>query len=167
MTQQNRRKLNLAALDEHLANEGFVAELERNTSNRVSNDSQEPLHKKGKIMQNTSVNIYSSEAVMFSKQKSRNAENLYRLQYVKPPAKRETQPHLGHVAEPVRAPENNVENIQEEIKSYFSSCSSTAVRATTKWTHNNRASWYPVFPSQVLACSSLTRYHSTVIMSSN
>ena len=135
---QNRRELNLAALDEHLANEGFVAELERNTSNRVSTDSQEPLHKKGKIMQNTSVNIYSSEAVMFSKQKSRNSENLHRrltprcpppfsgkgkqtFQYVKPPAKRETQPHLGHLPEPARTPENNVENIQEEIKSYLSS----------------------------------------------
>ena len=138
MPQQNRRELNLAALDEHLANEGFVAELERNTSNRVSTDSQEPLHKKGKIMQNTSVNIYSSEAVMFSKQKSRNSENLHRrltprcpppfsgkgkqtFQYVKPPAKRETQPHLGHLPEPARTPENNVENIQEEIKSYLSS----------------------------------------------
>ena len=89
-------------------------------------------------MQNTSVNIYSSEAVMFSKQKSRNSKNLHRrltprcpppfsgkgkhtFQYVKPPAKRETQPHLGHVPEPARTPENNVENIQEEIKSYLSS----------------------------------------------
>ena len=89
-------------------------------------------------MQNTSVNIYSSEAVMFSKQKSRNSENLHRrltplcpppfsgkgkqtFQYVKPPAKRETQPHLGHLPEPARTPENNVENIQEEIKSYLSS----------------------------------------------
>ena len=138
LPQQNRRELNLAALDEHLANEGFVAELERNTSNRVSTDSQEPLHKKDKIMQNTSVNIYSSEAVMFSKQKSRNSENLHRrltprcpppfsgkgkqtFQYVKPPAKRETQPHLGHVPEPARTPENNGKNIQEEIKSYLSS----------------------------------------------
>ena len=138
MPQQNRRELNLTALDEHLANKGFVAPLERNTSNRVSTDSQEPLHKKGKIMQNTSVNIYSSEAVMFSKQKSRNSENLHRrltprcpppfsgkgkqtFQYVKPPAKRETQPHLGHLPEPARTPENNVENIQEEIKSYLSS----------------------------------------------
>ena len=77
-------------------------------------------------MQNTSVNIYSSKAVMFSKQKSRNSENLHRrltprcltpfsgkgkqtFHYVKPPAKRETQPHLGHVPEPVRAPEHNVE----------------------------------------------------------
>ena len=32
LPQQNRRELNLAALDEHLANEGFVAELERNTT---------------------------------------------------------------------------------------------------------------------------------------
>ena len=89
-------------------------------------------------MQNTSVNIYSSEAVMFSKQKSRNSENLHRrltprcpppfsgkgkqtFQYVKPLAKRETQPHLGHVPEPARTSENNVENIQEEIKSYLSS----------------------------------------------
>ena len=138
LPQQNRRELNLAALDEHLANEGFVAELERNTSDRVSTYSQEPLHKKDRIMQNTSVNIYSSEAVMFSKQKSRNSENLHRrltprcpppfsgkgkqtFQYVKPPAKRETQPHLGHLPEPARTPENNVENIQEEIKSYLSS----------------------------------------------
>ena len=131
LPQQNRRELNLAALDEHLANEGFVAELERNTSNRVSTDSQEPLHKKDKIMQNTSVNIYSSEAVMFPKQKSRNSENLHRrltprcpppfsgkgkqtFQYVKPPAKRETQPHLGHVPEPARTPENNVEIFKEK-----------------------------------------------------
>ena len=57
LPQQDRRILNLAALDEHLA-EGFFAELERNTSNRISTDSQEPLHKKDKIMQNTSVNIY-------------------------------------------------------------------------------------------------------------
>ena len=138
LPQQNRRGLNLAALDEHLANEGFVAELERNTSDRVSTYSQEPLHKKDRIMQNTSVNIYSSEAVMFSKQKSRNSENLHRrltprcpppfsgkgkqtFQYVKPPAKRETQPHLGHLPEPATTPENNVENIQEEIKSYLSS----------------------------------------------
>ena len=138
LPQQNRRGLNLAALDEHLANEGFVAELERNTSDRVSTYSQEPLHKKDRIMQNTSVNIYSSEAVMFSKLKSRNSENLHRrltprcsppfsgkgkqkFQYVKPPAKSETQPHLGHAPEPARTPENNVENIQEEIKSHLSS----------------------------------------------
>ena len=86
----------------------------------------------------TRVNIYSSEAVMFSKQKSRNSENLHRrltprcpppfsgkgkqtFQYVKHPAKRETQPHIGHVPEPARTPENNVENIQEEIKSNLSS----------------------------------------------
>ena len=89
-------------------------------------------------MQNTSVNIYSSEAVTLSKQKSRNSENLQRrltprcpppfsgkgkqtFQYLKPPAKRETQPHLGHLPEPARTPENNVENIQEEIKSHLSS----------------------------------------------
>ena len=129
MPQQNRRELNLAALDEHLANEGFVAELERTTSNRISTDSQEPLHKESKIIQNTSVNIYSSEAVMFSKRRSRNSENLHRrltplcpppfsgkgkqtFQYVKPPATRETQPHLGDLPEPARTPENNVENIQ-------------------------------------------------------
>ena len=129
MPQQNRRELSVAALDEHLANEGFVAELERTTSNRISTDSQEPLHKESKIIQNTSVNIYSSEAVMFSKRRSRNSENLHRrltplcpppfsgkgkqtFQYVKPPAKRETQPHLGHLPEPARTPENNVENIQ-------------------------------------------------------
>ena len=138
LPQQNRRELNLAELDEHLANEGFVAELERNTSNRVSTDLLEPLHKKGKIMHNTSVNIYSSEAVMSPKQKSRNSENLHgrltprcpppfsskgkqTFQCVKPPAKRETQPQLGHVTEPARTPENNVENIQEEIKSHLSS----------------------------------------------
>ena len=138
MPPQHRHNLNLAALDEHLASEGFIAELERNTSNLVSTDSQEPQHKEDKIMQNTSVNIYSSEAVMFSKQKSRNSENLHRrltprcpppfsgkgkqtFQYVKPLAKRETQPHLGHVPEPARTSENNVENIQEEIKSYLSS----------------------------------------------
>ena len=129
LPQQNRRELNLAALDEHLANEGFVAELERTTSNRISTDSQEPLHKESKIIQNTSVNIYSSEAVMFSKRMSRNSENLLRrltprcpppfsgkgkqtFQYVKPPATRETQPHLGDLPEPARTPENNVENIQ-------------------------------------------------------
>ena len=66
----------------------------------------------GKIMQSASVNIISSEAVMLSKQKSRNSENLHRritprppplsgkrnqtFQYMKPTAKRETQPHLGH-----------------------------------------------------------------------
>ena len=127
--QQHRHDLNLAALDEHLANEGFVAELERTTSNRISTDSQEPLHKESKIIQNTSVNIYSSEAVMFSKRRSRNSENLLRrltplcpppfsgkgkqtFQYVKPRAKRETQPHLGDLPEPARTPENNVENIQ-------------------------------------------------------
>ena len=129
LPQQNRRERNLAALDEHLANEGFVAELERTTSNRISTDSQEPLHKESKIIQNTSVNIYSSEAVMFSKRRSRNSENLLRrltplcpppfsgkgkqtFQYVKPRAKRETQPHLGDLPEPARTPENNVENIQ-------------------------------------------------------
>ena len=138
MPPQHRHNLNLAALDEHLASEGFIAELERNTSNLVSTDSQEPQHKEDKIMQNTSVNIYSSEAVMFSKQKSRNSENLHRrltprcpppfsgkgkqtFQYVKPRAKRETQPHLGHVPEPARTPENIVENTQEELKSYLSS----------------------------------------------
>ena len=39
---------------------------------------------------------------------------------MKPTGKRETQPHLGHVPEPARIQENNVENIQEEIKSYLS-----------------------------------------------
>ena len=75
---------------------------------------------------------------MFCKQQSRNSKNFHRrltprcpppfsgkgkqtFQYVKPPAKRETQPHLGHVPEPARTSENNVENIQEEIKSYLSS----------------------------------------------
>ena len=88
-------------------------------------------------MQNASVNIVSSEAVMFSKQTSRNSENLHRRltppppplsgkrnqtsQYVKSTSKRETQPHLGHVPEPARTSANNVENIQEEIKSYLAS----------------------------------------------
>jgi len=76
--QQHRIDLNLAALDEHSSNEDFIAELERNTSSQVSNDSQEPFHKNGKIMQNAGVNIISSEAVIFSKQKSRNSENLQR-----------------------------------------------------------------------------------------
>ena len=127
----------MAALDEHLSNEDFIAELEQNTSSQVSTDSQEPFHKNGKIMQNASVNIVSSEAVMFSKQTSRNSENLHRRltppppplsgkrnqtsQYVKSTSKRETQPHLGHVPEPARTSENNVENIQEEIKSYLAS----------------------------------------------
>ena len=66
--QQHRRDLNLEALDEHSSYEDFIAELERNTTSQVSNDSQEPFHKNGKIMQNASVNIISSEAVMFSKQ---------------------------------------------------------------------------------------------------
>ena len=126
--QQHRRDLNLAALDEHSSNEDFIAELERNTSSQVSNDLQEPFHKNGKIMQNASVNIISSEAVMLSKQKSRNSENLHRrltprppplsgkidqtFQYMKPTAKRETQPHLGHVPEPARTPEDNIENIR-------------------------------------------------------
>ena len=133
--QQHRRDLNLAALNEHSSNEDFIAEVERNTSSQVSNDSEEPFHKNGKIVQNASVNIISSEAVMFSKQKSRNSENLHgRLtprppplsgkrnqtcQYMKPTAKRETQPHLGYAQGPARTQENNVENIREEIKSYL------------------------------------------------
>ena len=72
MPQQHQLDLNLAALDEHLSNEGFVAELERNTSSQVSTDSQERLHKKGKILQNARVSIFSSEAVMFSKQTRRD-----------------------------------------------------------------------------------------------
>ena len=88
-------------------------------------------------MQNASVNIISSEAVMFFKQKSRNSENLHRKltprppplsgkrnqtsQYVKSTSKRETQTHLVHVPEPARSQENNVENIREEIKSYLAS----------------------------------------------
>ena len=59
--QQHRRDLNLAALDEQLSNEDFIAELEHNTSSQVCTDSQEPFHKNGKIMQNASVNIISSE----------------------------------------------------------------------------------------------------------
>ena len=135
--QQHRRDLNLVALDEHSSNEDFIAELERNTSSQVSNDSQEPFHKNGKIMQNASVNIIFSEAVMFSEQKSRNSENLHGRLTPRPPplsgkrnqtsqcvkctSKRETQLHLVHVLEPARTPENNVENIQEEIKSYLAS----------------------------------------------
>ena len=83
--QQHRRDLNLAALDEHSSNEDFIVELERNTSSQVSTDSQEPFHKSGKIMQNASVNIISSEAVMFSKQMSRNSENLHRRLTPRPP----------------------------------------------------------------------------------
>ena len=135
--QQHRRDLNLEELDEHSSYEDFIAELERNTTSQVSNDSQEPFHKNGKIMQNASVNIISSEAVMFSKQKSRNSKNLrgrvtprpppfsgkrnHTCQYMKPTAKRETQPHLGYAPGPARTQENNVENIREEIKSYLAS----------------------------------------------
>ena len=89
-------------------------------------------------MQNTSVNVYSSEAVMFSKQKSRNSENLhwrltYRcptplpgkrnqtFQHVKSSANRETQPHFVHVSEPAKTQEYNVDTIREEIKSYLAS----------------------------------------------
>ena len=88
-------------------------------------------------MQNASVNIISSEAVMFSKQKSRNSENLHRRltpyppplsgkrnqtsQYVKCTSKRKTQPHLVHVLEPARTQEKNTENIREQIKSYLTS----------------------------------------------
>ena len=82
---QHRRDLNLAALDEHSSNEDLIAELGRNTISQVSNDSQEPFHKNGKIMENASVNIISSEAVMLSKQKSRNSENLYRRLTPRPP----------------------------------------------------------------------------------
>ena len=42
-------------------------------SSQVSIESQELLHKKGKIMQNASVNIISIEAALFSKQTPRNA----------------------------------------------------------------------------------------------
>ena len=89
-------------------------------------------------MQGASVNIIASEAVMFSKQKSRNSQTSHRrltprclpplpgkinqtFQYVKPTAKRETRPYLGHVSEPARTQENNVEKIREEIKSYLTS----------------------------------------------
>ena len=89
-------------------------------------------------MQNTSVNVYSSEAVMFSKQKSRNSENSHRrlthrcptplpgkrnqtFQHVKSSANRETQPHFVHVSEPARTQEYNVDTIREEIKSYLAS----------------------------------------------
>ena len=46
LPQQHRRDLNLSALHEHLSNEDFVAEHERNTSSQVSTDSQEPFDKK-------------------------------------------------------------------------------------------------------------------------
>ena len=72
--QQHRRDLNLAVLHEHLSNEDFIAEPERNTTSQVSTDSQEPFHKKGKIMQSASVNIIASETVMSSKLKSRNSQ---------------------------------------------------------------------------------------------
>ena len=89
-------------------------------------------------MQNASVNIISSEAVMFSKQKSRNSENLHRRLTPRPPpfsgkrnqtsqymksatSKRETQTNLVHVLEPARIPGNNVENIRAEIKSHLAS----------------------------------------------
>ena len=57
--QLHRPDLILATLDEHSSNEDFIAELERNTSSQVSNDSQELFHKNGKIMQKASVNIIS------------------------------------------------------------------------------------------------------------
>jgi len=89
-------------------------------------------------MQNASVDIITSETVMFSKQKSRNSQTSHTrltprcllplpgkinqtFQYVEPPAKRETWPYLGHVPEPARTQENNVEKIREEIKSYLAS----------------------------------------------
>ena len=89
-------------------------------------------------MQNASVNIISSEAVMFSKPKSRNSENLHRRLTPRPPpfsgkrnqtsqymksatSKRETQTNLVHVLEPARIPGNNVENIRAEIKSHLAS----------------------------------------------
>ena len=88
-------------------------------------------------MQNASVNIISSEAVMFSKQKSRNSKNLHRRlipyppplsgkrnqtsQYVNCTSKRKTQPHLVYVLEPARTQEKNTENIREQIKSYLTS----------------------------------------------
>ena len=89
-------------------------------------------------MQYTSVNVYSSEAVMFSKQKSRNSENSHRrlthrcptplpgkrnqtFQHVKSSANRETQPHFVHVSQPARTQEYNVDTIREEIKSYLAS----------------------------------------------
>ena len=94
--------------------------------------------KNGKIVQSASVTINPSEAVVFSKQKSRNSQILQRrltprclpplpgkinqkFQYVKPTAKRETRPYIGHVPEPARTQENNFENIREEIKSYLTS----------------------------------------------
>ena len=78
-------------------------------------------------MQNTSVNIHSSEAVMFSKQKSRNSENLHRWQRKRNVSVREAPCRTRNSTTPwprSRTWENlrnNVENIQEEIKSYLSS----------------------------------------------
>ena len=94
--------------------------------------------KNGKIVQSASVKTNPSEAVVFSKQKSRNSQTLHRrltprclpplpgkinqtFPYVKPTAKRETRPYLGHVPEPARTQEDNVEKIREEIKSYLAS----------------------------------------------
>ena len=64
---------------------------------------------------------------------------------MKPTAKRETQPHLGHVPEPARTPEDNVENIREEIKSYLALALYLFEQPTTKWAQNNRTSWYPAY----------------------
>lgn len=94
--------------------------------------------KNGKIVQSASVKTNPSEAVVFSKQKSRNSQTLHRrltprclpplpgkinqtFPYVKPTVKRETRPYLGHVPEPARTQENTVQNIRGEIKSYLTS----------------------------------------------
>ena len=104
--QQHRRDLNLAALDEHSSNEDFIAQLKRNTSSQVSNGSQEPFHKNDNIMQNTSVNIISSEAVMFSKQKSRNSENLQRRLTPRPPPLSGKRDQTFHYMKPTAKREN-------------------------------------------------------------
>ena len=85
-------------------------------------------------MQNVSGDTISREAVMFSKQNSKNLQrgltprcppslsgkrNQTKFQYVKPTAKRETQPRLDHIPESARTKENKEKNVQEEIKSHL------------------------------------------------
>lgn len=87
-------------------------------------------------MQNVSVDTISSEAGMFSKQNPKNLQrgltprcppslsgkrNQMKFQYVKPTAKRETQPRLDHIPESARTNENTEENVQEEITSHLAS----------------------------------------------
>ena len=54
---------------------------------------------------------------MFSKQKSRNSENLH----VHHPFQAKESKRFSTCTEPARTPKNNVQNIKEEIKSYLSS----------------------------------------------